>query len=98
MRPLPSRYFDRCLRSYAALFDIYLLLTRGMEYKDTIKSWSHCNPTTKERLVDVLRRCGYDIVSIETAQLYDYYPSVQRRFAKHASTYRNLFGVVVARR
>jgi 2-polyprenyl-3-methyl-5-hydroxy-6-metoxy-1,4-benzoquinol methylase len=92
---LAPRWFERALRAYAALFDVYLLLVRGVDYRDTIKTWSHCNPTTQSRLADILARAGYEILCLESAQLYPYMPNVVRRFRKQPIANRNLYGVAV---
>jgi len=95
---LPTRWFDRIVRAYAALFDIYLLLARGVDYKDTIKTWSHCNPTTKVRLNEILLRSGYEIICLETEQLYDYSPELIRRFRHQPISHRNMYGVAAPKR
>lgn len=92
---LAPRWFERFLRAYAALFDVYLLLARGVDYRDTIKTWSHCNPTTQARLAEILARAGYNILCLESAQLYPYMPEVARRFRKQPIANRNLYGVAV---
>lgn len=92
---LPPRLFERVLRAYAAVFDIFLLLTRGVDYKDTIRHWSHCNPLTQTRLEDILRRAGYEILCLETQQLYPYEAGIVAKFAKQPLANRNLYGVVV---
>jgi 2-polyprenyl-3-methyl-5-hydroxy-6-metoxy-1,4-benzoquinol methylase len=95
---LPERWFNRILRSYAALFDQFLLMTRGVDYRDTIRTWSHCNPTTEERMSDILQRAGYELIFMESAQLYPYFPDVARRFSKQRLAHRNLYGVAAPRR
>ncbi len=95
---LPPRWFNRVVRAYAALFDQYLLMTRSVDYRDTIKTWSHCNPTTKGRLSELLQRAGYEIIFIETAQLYPYLPTLVRRFEHQPISHRNLYGVAAPKR
>ncbi|MBI3563454.1 MAG: methyltransferase domain-containing protein [Gammaproteobacteria bacterium] len=90
---LPTRMFERLLRIYAAFFDIALLLARGVDYKETIKTWSHCNPLTHTRLTDMLKRAGFDIVCIESATLYPSTHAIARIFKKQLISHRNLYGV-----
>jgi 2-polyprenyl-3-methyl-5-hydroxy-6-metoxy-1,4-benzoquinol methylase len=95
---LPPRWFERLLRAYAAVLDAGMLLLRGQDYRDSIKTWSHCNPTTRSRLADVIARAGYDLLCLESAQFYDFKASASRRFRRQPSANRNIFGVAVPRR
>lgn len=95
---LPFRWlspggFERLVRAYSAVLDAGLLLRTGQTYRDQIKATSHCNPTTRGRLTDVLRRAGYTIAFIETRNLYPFRPHVLRRFGAHPVAHRNLYGV-----
>ena len=92
-RWLSTPAFERVVRAYAAACDTALLLTTGKSYKERIKAHSHCNPTTRARLEDVLQRAGYRIAHIQTGNLYPFKPHVTRRFAGHAVADRHLYGV-----
>lgn len=92
-RRLAPERFERVARAYAAALDAGLLLWTGRSYKDRIKQISHCNPTTQSRLSDVLRRAGYTIGHIATANLYPFRPHVLRRFGAQPVAHRNLYGV-----
>lgn len=94
----PQKYFVRILRAYAALFDIYLLLFRGLDYRDTIKTWSHCNPLTEVRLTEILKRAGYEINYIATSHLYPGDDGIKSIFRKQKITERNMYGVVTAKK
>jgi SAM-dependent methyltransferase len=88
----PER-FERVTRAYASLLDTGLLLATGKTYKERIKKLSHCNPTTKARLGDILQRAGFTIACLESTQLYPFGIRTQRRFANHAIAHRNVYGV-----
>lgn len=95
-RGLRPERFERIVKTYAALIDVFLLWTRGGTYRDLIRPTGHCNPTTKERLSDILRRAGYDLLLLESSQLYPFHLRVQRQFARQPISHRNLYGVAVA--
>jgi 2-polyprenyl-3-methyl-5-hydroxy-6-metoxy-1,4-benzoquinol methylase len=90
---LPAAAFERVARAYAALADSALLLATGRTYKERIKAISHCNPTTRARLTDILERAGYRIGHIESKQLYPFKPHIMGRFSRHPIAHRNLYGV-----
>ncbi len=92
-RWLPDASFDRLVRAYAAAWDAALLLATGQSYRERIKKHSHCNPTTRARLEDILRRAGYHVAFIETANIYPFKPHVTRRFAGRSAAHRHLYGV-----
>lgn len=94
---LPPATFDRVARAYAVMLDAGLLLTTGRTYKERIKGISHCNPTTRPRLRDILERAGYAIATIESNQLYPFKRYMMDRFAKQPIAHRNLFGVAYPR-
>jgi glycosyltransferase involved in cell wall biosynthesis/2-polyprenyl-3-methyl-5-hydroxy-6-metoxy-1,4-benzoquinol methylase len=96
-RTLSTSRFNRVVKAYASLIDIALLVKIGSTYKEAIKSSGHCNPTTKERLKDILERSGYDIVYMESSQLYSFQESVQKQFSNQPISHRNLYGVAVPR-
>jgi SAM-dependent methyltransferase len=85
--------FERLTRAYASMLDAGLLLATGASYKDRIKAISHCNPTTKQRLGDILQRAGYTIGVLETRNIYPFKPHVLKRFGHQPVAHRNLFGV-----
>lgn len=94
-RNLSIPRFNRVVKAYASLVDIAYLFKKGSTYKEAIKITGHCNPTTRERLEDILERSGYDIVYMQSSQLYPFKKSVQKLFSKQPITHRNLYGVAV---
>jgi 2-polyprenyl-3-methyl-5-hydroxy-6-metoxy-1,4-benzoquinol methylase len=92
---LPEKYFERFVRVYASFFDILYLLLKGRTYKDSIKNNSHCNPLTKKRLEDILIRSGYEILDIETTQLYQFKNHIYQIFSSQPISHRNLFGAAI---
>jgi len=94
-RNLSIPRFNRVVKAYASLVDIVYLFKNGSTYKEAIKISRHCNPTTSERLKDILERSGYDIVYMQSSQLYPFKKSVQEQFSKQPITHRNLYGVAV---
>jgi 2-polyprenyl-3-methyl-5-hydroxy-6-metoxy-1,4-benzoquinol methylase len=93
---LPTDMFDRTVRIYAGLIDVFLLLATGKSYRDSIKRHSHCNPTTKARLVDILQRAGFSIRFIESDNIFLQKPYVAHRFLKQPIAHRSLYGVACA--
>jgi 2-polyprenyl-3-methyl-5-hydroxy-6-metoxy-1,4-benzoquinol methylase len=92
----PAR-FERVTRAYAALLDAGLLLATGKSYKERIKQLSHCNPTTRERLGDILQRAGFEIACLETTNIYSDKPHISRRFAGQPVADRQVYGAAVPR-
>lgn len=91
---LPRERFERVVRAYAALLDAGLLLMTGRSYRDRISRAAHCNPTTKKRLEEILKRAGFSIEMMETDNLYTFKPHIIRRFDKQPIAHRTMFGVV----
>lgn len=73
--------------------DAVLLFKKRQTYADLIASEGHCNPTTAERLGNILRRSGYEPALLETAQLYTYKEKLRRPFKGQPIADRNLYGV-----
>lgn len=94
---LPRRIFERVVRAYASTIDTLLLLVKGYTYQGRIKHIGHCNPLTTDRLKDILERAGYEVLCLEVAQLYPFKAGIQKQFAKHPISYRNLYGVAMPR-
>ena len=87
--------FARMVRVYASVVDAFLAFTTGQTYRERIKCNPHCNPTTTERLTDMLNRAGYEVLFLESANLYDSDSPAAKRFRKQPITFRNLYGVAV---
>ncbi len=90
---LPSRWFERVVRAYAAIIDACLLIGTGRSYKERIAGLPHCNPTTMARLRGILERAGFSIEFIETENIYPFKRYVADRFLKQPIAHRNLYGV-----
>lgn len=90
---LSQERFERVVRAYAALLDAGLLLMTGRSYRDRISRAAHCNPTTRKRLEEILKRAGFSIEMIETGNMYPFKPHVIRRFNKQSIAHRTMFGV-----
>ncbi len=93
-RPLRPSKFSVIVKAYSSLLDIWLLLAKGVTYKESIKVSGHCNPTTAERLTDILRRADYEIIFIESSNLYDLKGSIQIQFPNQPIAHGNIYGVV----
>ena len=89
----PSR-FNKLVKIYSSLLDIFLLTIKGRTHKERIKSSKHCNLLTKERLEGFFIRSGFKIIYLESSQLYPFKKDRQKIFTKQPISYRNLFGVV----
>jgi SAM-dependent methyltransferase len=92
-RGLPAPAFRRLTRVYATLLDALLLAKNGLNYRDAIADAGHCNPTTAQRLRDILRRADYRILSLDTGRLFPNKPAIQRLFRKQPVADRHIFGV-----
>lgn len=88
-----EKAFTKITKMYASIIDFFLILLKGKTYKEFIKHRGHCNPMTKERLSDILKRAGYENKLIEVSQLYKFKATIQKIFKKHPISYRNLYGV-----
>ncbi|MBI5397721.1 MAG: methyltransferase domain-containing protein [Verrucomicrobia bacterium] len=95
LRWLPPAAFTKVVKAYGRLVDIGLLALKGVTYQELIKREGHCNPTTLERLADVLQRSGYQLLHVECAQLYPGYARVEARFAGQPISRMNLYGVAI---
>lgn len=91
---LPEKIFGRIVKAYSALIDIFLLLTIGYTYKERIEFIEHCNPSSKQRLKKIFERAGYEILCLESSNLYPFKKNIQKQFSKQEITYRNLYGAV----
>ncbi len=98
---LPLAWFARLTKAYASALDIASLIVRGKTRHERIALERHCNLLTKERLENILKRSGYEIVHLGTDNLFENRPNrpwTKRWFAKQSITHNNLFGVAVGRR
>ena len=92
---LQPAWFNVLVKMYANLLEIVLLLRNGVTYREKLKLRAHCNPTTQERLTDILHRLGYEIVFIESSNLYDTAAPVAKYFTRQPISYYNLYGVAI---
>ena len=90
---LKISHFDRIARAYASIIDAMLLLTSGVTYKEKIKRHSHCNPTTPDRLMDILQRAGYDVDIMKTDNIYPFKKKISSRFSGQRIAHRNMYGI-----
>jgi 2-polyprenyl-3-methyl-5-hydroxy-6-metoxy-1,4-benzoquinol methylase len=91
----PPSIFGRAVCAYSSFFDASLALITGQTYRERIMYRPHCNPTTLDRLTDILNRMDYDVLSIEAANLYGEDSFAARWFRHQPVTFRNLYGVAV---
>lgn len=91
---LDKKKFIKLLKAYSCLLDIYHIARRGITHREAIANQGHCNPTTSERLTEILQRAGYDVLLMETANLY---PSITALswFSRQSISNRNLYGVAI---
>jgi len=97
-RNISQSKFNKIVKFYSCLIDMFLLLKRGKTYIENIKEAAHCNPTTSERLTELLNRAGFEVVFIESSNLYDFQSLVHKQFKKQPITFRNLYGVAIPKR
>jgi len=90
--------FNKFLKIYSSLYDIYSIIRFGKTHAESIKLDTHCNPLTLERLSDIFNRNGYDITYIDTSNLYNFKPSIQQQFKKQPFSHRNLYGVCIPKK
>jgi 2-polyprenyl-3-methyl-5-hydroxy-6-metoxy-1,4-benzoquinol methylase len=94
---LSDKYFTRLVRIAALTYDILRIAVKGETFKEHIKQTAHPNPLTKPRLIDILHRAGYDIISIETCSWAGLMPDRLADFWKsHTITHRSIYGIVRA--
>jgi 2-polyprenyl-3-methyl-5-hydroxy-6-metoxy-1,4-benzoquinol methylase len=96
-RALAPERFERVARAYASALDAGLLLTTGKTYKERIKPLSHCNPTTRQRLGDILLRAGFEIACLETSNIYSEKGHIKQRFAAQPIAHRQVYGAAYPR-
>jgi len=85
--------FNKFTKAWSALLDFFYILVTGQTYKERIKKYSHCNPTTIERLKDTLERSGYTVPFINAETIYPYQANIVKRFSRQPITFRSIFGV-----
>lgn len=93
LRNIATSKFNKIVKLYSCMIDLLLVLITGQTYKERIKHSIHCNPTTIEKLTEILNRVGYEIAFIDSSNIYNFAPSVQKLFCKQPATYRNLYGI-----
>lgn len=94
---LKPEAFDRLARAYASMFDAYLLLTTGRTHRQARESWQHCNPLTARRLRAMLERGGFEVVFMETKQLYEHCRDALEGLAGQPAASHDLYGVAIRR-
>ncbi|VAX39410.1 hypothetical protein MNBD_PLANCTO03-444 [hydrothermal vent metagenome] len=92
-----SEQFEREVRAYAEELDAKRLREEGRTRREWSANWQHCNLLTPRRLGAILGRAGWDVSSMETAQLYAIGADVAESFTGHKIVDRNLFGVATPR-
>lgn len=85
--------FTKIVKAYSSFLDILLLIKTGKTYREKIKNSAHCNPMDCERLTEILTRAGYEIVFMESSNIYDIAPKVRKLFCKQSISFSNLYGV-----
>lgn len=93
----PQSLFARATRVYSCFLDAILAMVTDKTYQERIKCKAHCNPTTRERLTDILNRTGYEVLVMESSNLYECESRAVRWFRRQPITFRNLYGVAVPR-
>jgi 2-polyprenyl-3-methyl-5-hydroxy-6-metoxy-1,4-benzoquinol methylase len=93
--PLSPSKFQRVAEAYAALLDIIRILTKGCTHAQSIRWRRHCNPTSMDRLAGILERAGYDVLILESSNLYRPKHMLQKYFSRQPITHRNIYGVAV---
>lgn len=91
--PFSNKVFERVVRAYASFLDVFTLLFTGKSYKEKIKKYSHCNPTTTKRLRDILERSGFTVVQIDSFNIYPFKPLIQKIFQPKSFAHRSIYGV-----
>ena len=99
LRFLPPAAFTRTVRIYAQALDLLRLAVGSETEKVRIRLDGHCNPLTQERMSDIFRRAGYDLVFYESGFLGDVQLDRKHRkwFHRQPVTHRSLRGVAVPR-
>jgi len=93
LRWLPLKIFEKLVKSYAALLDSLLILFTGKSYQKRISKEAHCNPTTIERLSNILKRGGFTIENIDSGNIYPFQKHINQLFSKHPVANRQVWGL-----
>jgi len=94
-RNISQSTFTNIVKAYSCLMDVLFLVKSGKTHKESIKYIGHCNPTTSERLTEILNRSGYKVIFMELSNLYNFEPVIHKQFYKQPITLRNLYGVAI---
>lgn len=94
---LCPRRFSKIVKIYSLLRDIRNVYKEGLTYKESIKTSSHPNPLTSERLTDIMERAGYEILTIDTGFLGNIQIGSRDKdaFLKQPMTHRSLYGIAI---
>jgi 2-polyprenyl-3-methyl-5-hydroxy-6-metoxy-1,4-benzoquinol methylase len=91
----PFEKFRKLVEIYALLGDIINLCRGKTTHKTSIKAADHPNPLTKEELVDIFERAGFQILTIDSGFLGEIQvdPRHKEQFLRLPITHRSLYGV-----
>ena len=91
---LSVKNFEKVVKILDKLIDIFFIIKENKTYWETQKREGHCNLLTKERLEDIFERAGMRIILNDSSQIYPMMEKVQKRYAKHPISHRNIYGIV----
>ncbi len=91
---LPKMIFSRFIKSYEILYDLFKTLFFGRTHKESIVKDGHCNPLSKDRLINIINRSGFNISKIQTGNIYPFYRRRQKILEKHESSHRHMWGII----
>jgi len=96
-RKFPQKIFEKIARIYFGFFNLIFVAKHGQTYVEKIKKTGHCNPTTKARLSSIFDKVGFEILSIETGNLYfelsNTWRPFYRRFENQSISHRHIYGI-----
>ena len=95
LRWLPQEAFTRVSRAYAEMIDAARVLVRGEVLSERREAAIHCNLLTVSRVRGLFERAGFDIVYLDSGELFPNYEGPPTRFRGQPITHRNIYGVAV---
>ena len=98
-RRLPKNVFSYVLESWFLVLNMLHFFKHGNIYLNEIKNRGHCNPTTAQRLEKIFQRCGYQVVKMETGNMYrglsSSWEPFYSKFDNQPDAHRHIWGVAV---
>jgi SAM-dependent methyltransferase len=91
---LPDKFFKKAVEMLFTLFNLSLKVLTGKSYIERERQTVHCNLQTKEKVSDILRKSGFEILYIELTTEIRFLRGLKKYFFKNKEYYqKDMFGV-----